>query len=110
MATLMDTLDRRGRALVIGLLLLELPSGALANDDDNVLVLGGISANPKAHYEQLKPLHAYVVPPLRAVGITDGRILMPRDPPNLHSYLLPGRADSTHPTSDTARQPPPRAP
>src|SRR3546814_7537485 len=78
MATLIDTLDRMGRALVIGLLLLALPSGALANDDDNVLVLGRISANPKAHYEQLKPLLDYVVPRMRDVGITEGRILMAR--------------------------------
>src|SRR3546814_21202713 len=62
MATLIDTLDRMGRALVIGLLLLALPSGALANDDDNVLVLGRNRDNPQAHYEQPTPLLVYVVP------------------------------------------------
>src|SRR3546814_19442421 len=76
MATLIDTLDRMGRALVIGLLLLALPSGALANDDDNVLVLGRISDNPKPHYEQLKPLLDYVVPRMRDLGITTGRYLL----------------------------------
>src|SRR3546814_6017130 len=93
MATLIDTLDRMGRALVIGLLLLALPSGALANDDDNVLVLGRISDNPKAHYEQLKPLLDYVVPRMRDVGITEGRILMARDAQQMASYLRRGRVD-----------------
>src|SRR3546814_20476062 len=79
MATLIDTLDRMGRALVIGLLLLALPSGALANDDDNVLVLGRISDNPKAHYEQPNPPLTYVVPPMRGGGNPQGRTLLSRD-------------------------------
>src|SRR5690606_35087778 len=92
-ATLIDTLDRMCRALAFGLLLLALPSGALANDDDNVLVLGRISDNPKAHYEQLKPLLDYVVPRMRDVGITEGRILMARDAQQMASYLRRGRVD-----------------
>src|SRR3546814_17933238 len=102
MATLIDTLDRMGRALVIGLLLLALPSGALANDDDNVLVLGRTSDNPKAHYEQLKPLLDYVVPRMRDVGITEGRILMARDAQQMARYLPRGRVarvtKNTNPT------------
>src|SRR3546814_16350558 len=104
MATLIDTLDRMGRALVIGLLLLALPSGALANDDDNVLVLGRISDNPKAHYEQLKPLLDYVVPRMRDVGITEGRILMARDAQQMASYLRRGRVDWVTETAGTAMQ------
>src|SRR3546814_2136163 len=93
-----------GRALVIGLLLLALPSGALANDDDNVLVLGRISDNPKAHYEQLKPLLDYVVPRMRDVGITEGRILMARDAQQMASYLRRGRVDWVTETAGTAMQ------
>ena len=104
MATLIDTLDRMGRALAIGLLLLALPSGALANDDDNVLVLGRISDNPKAHYEQLKPLLDYVVPRMRDVGITEGRILMARDAQQMASYLRRGRVDWVTETAGTATQ------
>lgn len=92
------------RALAIGLLLFALPPGALANEDDNVLVLGRISDNPKAHYEQLKPLLDYVVPRMRDVGITEGRILMARDARQMASYLRRGRVDWVTETSGTAMQ------
>ena len=92
------------RALAIGLFLLALPPGALANEDDNVLVLGRISDNPKAHYEQLKPLLDYVVPRMRDVGITEGRILMARDARQMASYLRRGRVDWVTETSGTAMQ------
>ena len=45
----------------LALLLLQAPATALPpppppSDDSNVLVIGRISDDPKAHYEQLKPL------------------------------------------------------
>lgn len=66
---------------------------AWANDDASVLVLGRISDNPKQHYEQLKPLLDYVVPRMRDVGITQGRILMAKDVQQMTSYLRRGRVD-----------------
>ena len=61
--------------------------------DPHVLVLGRISDDPKAHYEQLKPLLDYVVPRMADVGITEGRILMARDLQQMTSYLRRGRVD-----------------
>jgi phosphonate transport system substrate-binding protein len=103
-ATLIDMLDRIGKALAIGLLALAFPSGALANDDAQTLVLGRISDNPQAHYEQLKPLLDYVVPRMRDVGITEGRILMARDARQMASYLRRGRVDWLTETAGTAVQ------
>ena len=65
---------------------------AIANDA-HVLVLGRISDDPKAHYEQLKPLLDYVVPRMAGVGIREGRILMARDAQQMNSYLRRGRVD-----------------
>jgi phosphonate transport system substrate-binding protein len=65
---------------------------AIANDS-HVLVLGRISDDPKAHYEQLKPLLDYVVPRMAGVGIREGRILMARDAQQMNSYLRRGRVD-----------------
>src|SRR5690606_38915876 len=104
MATLIETLDRIGRLLAIGLLLLALPSTVLASEDDQVLVLGRISDNPQAHYEQLKPLLDYVVPRMRDGGITAGRILMARDAQPMGSYLRRGRVDWVPETAGTALQ------
>lgn len=73
-------------------------------NDASVLVIGRISDNPKAHYEQLKPLLDYVVPRLREVGITEGRILMARDTQQMTSYLRRGRVDWITETSGTAMQ------
>lgn len=81
-----------------------LPAVAGANEDDSVLVLGRISDNPKAHYEQLKPLLDYVVPRLRDVGITEGRILMARDAQQMNSYLRRGRVDWVTETTGNAMQ------
>ena len=61
--------------------------------DPHVLVLGRISDDPKAHYEQLKPLLDYVVPRMADVGIRAGRILMAPDPQQMASYLRRGRVD-----------------
>lgn len=76
----------------------------VAAEGDSVLVLGRISDNPKAHYEQLKPLLDYVVPRLRDVGITEGRILMARDVQQMNSYLRRGRVDWVTETAGNAMQ------
>ncbi|MET0282019.1 MAG: phosphate/phosphite/phosphonate ABC transporter substrate-binding protein [Steroidobacteraceae bacterium] len=68
----------------------------------DVLVLGRISDDPKAHFEQLKPLLDYVVPRLRDVGITSGRILMAHDPQQMSSYLRRGQVDWFTETTSTA--------
>lgn len=73
-------------------------------DDSNVLVLGRISDNPQAHYDQLKPLLDYVVPRMRDVGITEGRVLMARDAQQMASYLRRGRVDWVTETSGTAME------
>ncbi|PZQ25038.1 MAG: metal-binding protein [Stenotrophomonas acidaminiphila] len=74
---------------------------AKAAGDERVLVLGRISDDPKAHYEQLKPLLDYVVPRMRDVGITEGRILMARDAQQMTSYLRRGRVDWVTETAGT---------
>ncbi len=74
-------------------LLLAVPSRARADDAPNVLVLGRISDDPKAHYQQLQPLLDYVVARMGDVGITEGRILMARDAQQMQSYLRRGRVD-----------------
>ncbi|RYZ70791.1 MAG: phosphate/phosphite/phosphonate ABC transporter substrate-binding protein [Lysobacteraceae bacterium] len=79
------------------------PLPAPANDD-SVLVIGRISDDPKAHYEQLKPLLDYVIPRMRDVGITEGRILMARDTQQMTSYLRRGRVDWVTETSGTGMQ------
>lgn len=75
---------------------------AKAAGDDQVLVLGRISDDPKFNYEQLKPLLDYVVPRMRDVGITEGRILMARDAQQMTSYLRRGRVDWVTETAGTA--------
>jgi len=70
-----------------------------AADGSHVLVLGRISDNPAAHYEQLKPLLDYVVPKMAGVGIREGRILMARDLQQMESYLRRGRVDWVTETS-----------
>ncbi|MEO6104479.1 MAG: phosphate/phosphite/phosphonate ABC transporter substrate-binding protein [Pseudoxanthomonas sp.] len=80
-----------------------LPTSA-GNDDSSVLVLGRLSDDPKAHYEQLKPLLDYVVPRMHDVGIREGRILMARDAQQMTSYLRRGRVDWVTETAGTAMQ------
>ena len=70
--------------------------------DPHVLVLGRISDDPKAHYEQLKPLLDYIVPRMADVGITEGRILMAGDLQQMTSYLRRGRVDWVTETSANA--------
>lgn len=92
------------RLLAAALLCLGLASPPAAADDGHVLVLGRISDNPGAHYEQLKPLLDYVLPRMRGVGITEGRILMARDVRQMASYLRRGRVDWVTETAGTAMQ------
>jgi phosphonate transport system substrate-binding protein len=100
------------RSFLVGLLLATIAvfaipawaASAVAGDDGNVLVLGRISDDPKAHHEQLKPLLDYVVPRMRGVGITEGRILMARDAQQMTSYLRRGRVDWVTETSGTGMQ------
>ena len=77
-------------------------TGSAMADPGNVLVLGRISDNPKSHYAQLQPLLDYVVPRMRDVGITEGRILMAPDAQQMGSYLRRGRVDWVTETSGTA--------
>ncbi len=82
--------------LVLALLCIGLQPHAQAADAQNqrhVLVLGRISDDPRAHYEQLKPLLDFVVARMGDVGITEGRILMARDAQQMQSYLRRGRVD-----------------
>lgn len=83
-------------------LALAIQSGSVRAGDPGVLVLGRISDDPKAHYEQLKPLLDYVVPRMADVGIREGRILMAKDPQQMASYLRRGRVDWVSETAGTA--------
>jgi phosphonate transport system substrate-binding protein len=95
-------LPRRLAALLLGLLAALLsPLSAIAGDDAEVLVLGRISDDPKAHYRQLKALLDYVVPRMADVGIREGRILMARDAQQMASYLRRGRVDWVTETAAT---------
>ena len=78
------------------------PAHAVRAHDHDVLVLGRISDDPRAHYEQLRPLLDYVVPRMAGVGIREGRILMARDPQQMASYLRRGRVDWVTETAGTA--------
>jgi phosphonate transport system substrate-binding protein len=78
-----------------------LPAWASGNDDQHVLVIGRISDDPKAHYEQLKPLLDYVVPRMAGVGIREGRVLMASDAQQMASYLRRGRVDWVTETAGT---------
>jgi phosphonate transport system substrate-binding protein len=69
--------------------------------DPHVLVLGRISDDPKANYEQLKPLLDYVIPRMADVGIREGRILMARDEQQMTSYMRRGRVDWVTETAAT---------
>jgi phosphonate transport system substrate-binding protein len=95
-------LSRRLAAVLLGLLAALLPPfPASAGDDADVLVLGRISDDPKAHYRQLKVLLDYVVPRMADVGIREGRILMARDAQQMASYLRRGRVDWVTETAAT---------
>ena len=70
--------------------------------EPGVLVLGRISDDPAAHYDQLKQLLDYVVPRMADVGIREGRVLMARDSRQMESYLRRGRVDWVTETSGSA--------
>lgn len=95
------------RNWLVGLLLSVLSVSALqaapapGGDDPHVLVLGRISDDPRAHYDQLKPLLDYVVARMGDVGITGGRILMARDARQMSSYLRRARVDWVTETAST---------
>jgi phosphonate transport system substrate-binding protein len=77
---------------------------ALAAGDQQVLVLGSVSDDPRADYVQLKALLDYVVPRMADVGIREGRVLMARDVQQMASYLRRGRVDWVAGTAGTAVQ------
>jgi len=89
-------------AFALGLAAAFAPSLPTRAGEPHVLVLGRISDDPKAHYEQLRPLLDYVVPRMADVGITEGRILMARDTQQMSSYLRRGRVDWVTETSANA--------
>ncbi len=97
-------LRRRLAALLLAVAALVAMPAAFGQDDSRVLVLGRISDDPKAHYQQLKPLLDYVVPRMADVGIREGRILMARDRKQMESYLRRGRVDWVTETAASAMQ------
>ncbi|SJZ74676.1 phosphate/phosphite/phosphonate ABC transporter substrate-binding protein [Novilysobacter spongiicola] len=88
---MLPSLPRLVFALVVGLSL-AVPR-AVAGPADGVLVLGRISDDPVAHYDQLKPLLDYVVPRMAGTGITEGRVLMAPDARQMASYMRRGQVD-----------------
>lgn len=93
------------RAALLALLVLVLaPVLPARAADSHVLVLGRISDDPMAHYEQLKPLLDYVVPRMEAVGIREGHILMAKDPQQMASYIRRGRVDWITETAGSGMQ------
>lgn len=91
-----------GAVRVVLVLALWVGALAAARADDGVLVLGRISDDPGAHYEQLKHLLDYVVPRMADVGIREGRVLMARDAQQMQSYMRRGRVDWVTETAATA--------
>lgn len=57
------------------------------------LVFGRISDSPKDSYRELKPLLDYVVPRMKSVGVTSGRILMAKDMSQMLGFLRRGEVD-----------------
>jgi phosphonate transport system substrate-binding protein len=93
---------RRLRQLLVALaasFVLAVPAAAT---EPGVLVLGRISDDPAAHYDQLKPLLDYVVQRMGDVGIREGRVLMARDLRQMESYLRRGRVDWVTETAGSA--------
>ena len=88
-----STLRAARRAVLALLLCVAFPFPAAWAAEAHVLVLGRISDDPMAHYEQLKPLLDYVVPRMESVGIREGRILMAKDAQQMASYIRRGRVD-----------------
>jgi len=57
------------------------------------IVIGRITDNPRVDYVRLKGLLDAVVPKLAAQGITEGAVLLARDPQQMAGYLRRGRVD-----------------
>ncbi|MBK6728631.1 MAG: phosphate/phosphite/phosphonate ABC transporter substrate-binding protein [Xanthomonadales bacterium] len=57
------------------------------------LVLGRITDNPRSDYVRLKSMLDIVVPRLAAAGISEGAVLLARDPQQMAGYLRRGRVD-----------------
>lgn len=93
---------RRLRQLLVAMAASLLLCGPVAAAEPGVLVLGRISDDPAAHYDQLKPLLDYVVPRMHDVGIREGRVLMARDTRQMESYMRRGRVDWVTETSASA--------
>ncbi|QOW20387.1 phosphate/phosphite/phosphonate ABC transporter substrate-binding protein [Lysobacter ciconiae] len=89
----------RLRSFILAVCLLGVAGTPAWAGESHILVLGRISDDPAAHYEQLKPLLDYVVPRMADVGIREGRILMARDPQQMASYLRRERVDWVTETS-----------
>ena len=87
---------------VLAVALVAPASPARSETPSHVLVLGRISDDPKAHYEQLRPLLDYVVARMGDVGITEGRVLMARDTQQMQSYMRRGRVDWVTETASSA--------
>lgn len=95
-------MSRRLRQLLVAMAASLLLCGPVAAAEPGVLVLGRISDDPAAHYDQLKPLLDYVIPRMRDVGIREGRVLMARDTRQMESYMRRGRVDWVTETSASA--------
>ena len=59
----------------------------------NRIVIGRITDNPRSDYVRLKRLIDVVVPRLAEQGITEGAVLLARDPQQMAGYLRRGRVD-----------------
>ena len=95
-------MPRRLRKLLCAMAAVLALCGPAAATDPGVLVLGRISDDPAAHYDQLKQLLDYVVPRMADVGIREGRVLMARDLKQMESYLRRGRVDWVTETAGSA--------
>ena len=93
---------RRLRQMLVAMAASLFLCGPVAASEPGVLVLGRISDDPAAHYDQLKSLLDYVVPRMRDVGIREGRVLMARDAKQMESYMRRGRVDWVTETSASA--------
>lgn len=93
---------RRLRQLLVALATSFALCAPAAATEPGVLVLGRISDDPAAHYDQLKPLLDYVVQRMGDVGIREGRVLMARDLRQMESYLRRGRVDWVTETAGSA--------
>ena len=62
-------------------------------NQQHVLVIGKVSANPKKHYRYLKPIADYAAKQMSDLGITEAHVLMARDNAQMVRYLQQGKVD-----------------